>query len=240
MNDLLQHVIDTYGGLDRWNGYRELTARVRGGGVLWTLKQQEGVLDDYTTRIELHRQYAAHAFAGPGLLSVYTPDRVAVEKETGEVVEERTDPRAAFAGHEFTTPWDRLHLAYFTGYAMWTYLTEPFSLAAPGTVTEEIEPWQEDGETWRRLKVLLAPELTGHSRENVYYIDADGLIRRHDYFAEVLGTGVTRAAHMISGHREYDGIVVPAERRVWRIGEGNKPNKDVLSVSIDVSDVSFR
>ncbi|MFC4034904.1 hypothetical protein ACFO3J_26050 [Streptomyces polygonati] len=239
MNELLTQVIDTYGGLDRWNGFSRLTARVKGGGALWVVKGQEGVLDDYTTRIDLHRQYASHAFGGRGLRSVYTPDRVAVETEAGAVVEERTDPRSAFAGHDFTMPWDRLHLAYFTGYAMWTYLTEPFSLAAPGSVTEELEPWREEDETWRRLKVVLPAGVVGHGRENVYYIDEGGLIRRHDYVAEVLGKGAGLAAHLISGHREFDGIVVPTERRVWRVGQDGRPDKSLLSVSIDVSEVSF-
>jgi len=239
MNDLLAHVIDTYGGLERWNSYQQLTATIHGGGAIWTLKGQEGAVDDYTTRVDLHRQYASHSFPGPGLYSVYTPDRVAVEKESGEVVQERTDPRAAFAGHRLTTPWDKLHLAYFAGYAMWTYLTEPFSLATPGVDVEELDPWQEEGETWRRLRAVFPDALTGHTEENIYYIDANGLIRRHDYLAEVLGEDAQVAAHLVAGHREFDGIVVPTERRIWRIGEDGHPVKDMLSVSIDVSDVRF-
>jgi hypothetical protein len=31
--------------------------------------------------------------------------------------------RNAFKGHAVDTPWTRLQLAYFVGYAMWTYLT---------------------------------------------------------------------------------------------------------------------
>jgi len=45
-----------------------------------------------------------------------------------------------------------LQLAYFAGYAMWTYLNIPFLLAGPGVESEELETWQEAGETWRRLK----------------------------------------------------------------------------------------
>jgi hypothetical protein len=38
-----------------------------------------------------------------------------------------------------------LQLAYFSGFAKWTYLSEPVSLTLPGVQTEEIEPWTEDG-----------------------------------------------------------------------------------------------
>ena len=35
----------------------------------------------------------------------------------------RAPIRAAFAGHVRETRWDRLHLIYFLGYAVWDYLT---------------------------------------------------------------------------------------------------------------------
>jgi hypothetical protein len=38
-----------------------------------------------------------------------------------------------------------LQLAYFAGYAMWTYLSEPYSLTLPGVHTEELGKWNEDG-----------------------------------------------------------------------------------------------
>jgi len=50
---------------------------------------------------------------------IFTPDRVWIERRDGEIVEERSHPRAAFAGHDRNTPWDRLHLTYFLGYAIW-------------------------------------------------------------------------------------------------------------------------
>jgi hypothetical protein len=61
----------------------------------------------------------------------FAPSRVAIETATGAVVQERHDPRASFTGHVMNTPWDPLHLAYFNGYAMWTYLTTPFFMAMP-------------------------------------------------------------------------------------------------------------
>ena len=57
-------------------------------------------------------------------------------------------PRESFKGHAVDTPWTRLQLAYFVGYAMWTYLNTPFLFALDGVKMEEIEPWRENGETW--------------------------------------------------------------------------------------------
>jgi hypothetical protein len=169
---------------------------------------------------------------------MHSPDRVAIENESGEVLEERLNPRQAFAGHTLETPWDRLHLAYFTGYAMWTYLTQPFSWVEPGVEVEELEPWQEDGETWRRLRVTFPENIATHSPQAVYYLDDSGLIRRQDYVAEVAGvTG--QAAHYSSEHREFDGIIVPTRRRVHLVGEDGAVMPEPLIVTIDLDDVRF-
>jgi hypothetical protein len=47
--------------------------------------------------------------------------------------------------------------------------------------TKEIEPWQENGETWRRLKVTFPASIATHSAEQTFYFDQEGLLTRHDY-----------------------------------------------------------
>jgi hypothetical protein len=130
--DLLDLTVEAHGGLDRWNTLSRARAHVSAGGGLWTLKHQEGVLADTTVTVELDRQWTSHEpFAERGLRSVFTTDHVAVESTDGHVVEERDRPREAFAGHTRDTPWDHLHVVYFGGYAMWTYLTTPFVFTRP-------------------------------------------------------------------------------------------------------------
>ncbi|MDZ5446839.1 hypothetical protein U2F26_29630 [Micromonospora sp. 4G57] len=46
MNELSAKVIAVNGGMDRWNESTSVSARVLGGGGLWALKGQEGVLQD--------------------------------------------------------------------------------------------------------------------------------------------------------------------------------------------------
>ena len=60
---------------------------------------------------------------------------------------------APFLGFALATPWDAIQVAYFASAAMWNYLTEPFGFTYPGVQAREIEPWNENGETWRRLAV---------------------------------------------------------------------------------------
>src|SRR5688572_5273490 len=137
MNSLLQRTLDAHGGLERWRRFEHVSARLRNGGVLWALKRQQGVIDDVKVRVALRREWASHSpFGEPSWQTSFEPHRVAIETKDGRVVEERMTPRESFAGHGLDTPWDRLQLAYFAGYAMWTYLTAPFSFVMDSSSME--------------------------------------------------------------------------------------------------------
>jgi hypothetical protein len=238
MNNLLQFAIDAHGGFERWRRFDHVSAHLRNGGVLWPVKHQQGVLDDVRVRVSLRREWASHSpFGRPDLRTSFEPHRVAIETNRGDVIQERLSPRGSFAGHGLETPWDDLQLAYFAGYAMWTYLTVPFSLLMDGISAEEIGPWRENGETWRRLKVAFPPSIATHSTVQSFYFDSKGLLRRHDYDTEVLGG--SPAAHYVHDHQELAGIVVPTRRRVFLRQPDGTPASEPLIVSIDLTEVEF-
>jgi hypothetical protein len=120
---------------------------------------------------------------------------------------------------------------------MWTYLTSPFTFTLPGYEVEEMEPWRENGETWRRLQVTFPPDIATHSKVQTFYIDKDGLIRRHDYDVEI--SGGTPAVHYLSDHTEVSGIIVPTKRLVYIRQPDLSPLKEPLIVSIQLSDIKF-
>ena len=137
MTDLLGTVLEAHGGLERWRQLDSVSAHLVQGGALWALKGQQGVLDDVFVRASLHQERESHhPFGTPDRRSVFTPQRVAIETTTGEVIETLEQPRASFAGHTLETPWTTLQLAYFVGTAMWTYLTQPFTFAMTGFKTD--------------------------------------------------------------------------------------------------------
>src|SRR5882724_8921009 len=189
MTDLLETVIEAHGGLTRWTRLETVSARLVQGGALWSLKGQQGVLDDVFVTASLHEERVSHhPFGAPDRRSAFTPERVAIMADNGTIVEALDRPRASFAGHTLETPWTTLQLAYFVGTAMWTYLTQPFTFALPGFETAELDPWQEAGEEWRRLHVTWPSYLATHSTEQTLYVGADGLFRRHDYEVEIAAT----------------------------------------------------
>lgn len=152
MTDLLDLAIAAHGGWDHWQRLSKLTARASVGGVLWALKGKEGIMNNVLFEVDCHRQYVVYTpLNSPERRNIYTPSRTAIETIHGKAMESRDNPRSAFEGHSVETKWDNLHLVYFSGYAIWTYLTSPFLLKLPNVHTEEIEPWDEQGQVWRRL-----------------------------------------------------------------------------------------
>jgi len=234
MTELLDLVLQAHGGLDRWNEFQKITATIVGGGGLWPLK---GIDRDPSPRemtVKLHEEWASVSpFGQPDWHSVFRPDRVAIETAQGTVVQERTDPRASFAGHMMNTWWDPLHLAYFNGYAMWTYLTTPFFMAIHGFSVTEISPWQEGNALWRGLRVRFPDNIASHSKEQDFYFGDDFLLRRHDYQVDVAGG--FPAAQYVHDIVEVEGLRFPTRRFAYVRGPNLKPIRDLLLVSIDLS-----
>jgi hypothetical protein len=234
MNELLAQTISAHGGLDRWKKLNKVSATIVSGGGLLPMKGLDAdpipLLGTATTRTE---STVIEPFGKPDWRMVFTPDRVAVETREGVLVNERLDPRAAFAGHAMNTVWDLLHRAYFNGYARWTYLNTPFLMALPGFEVIEIPPWREGSEKWRGLRARFPDGLASHSKEQDFYFGEDFLLRRHDYFLEIAG-GVP-VAQYVHDMIEIDGFRFPTKRRAYVRGPHLKPIRDLLLISLDLS-----
>ncbi|MFE9728601.1 hypothetical protein ACFYQ5_34755 [Streptomyces sp. NPDC005794] len=237
MTDLLNLVLDAHGGLPQWRKARTIHVKGSVGGRLWGWRGQEGIYTNADFTLDVQEPHLVYDdFTAPGLRGVFTPDRVMIEAPDGKVLEERTAPREAFAGHGPETPWDRLHSLYFGGYAMWNYFTAPYLLTRPGVQVEELEPWDEAGEQWRRLRAVFPADLVTHGREQVFYYNTSGLLRRHDYAAEVLGA--PPAAHYSDAHTAVSGLVFPTRRYVVPVPESGRPLPEPVLVTIDVTEVT--
>jgi hypothetical protein len=239
MSDLLNLVLEAHGGLKRWNELTRFEGNMSVRGALWARKGWAAdVLGDVDVSGLCHEQVISYKpFTEKNKRSKYTPLHVAIVDDNDHVLAQRDNPRDSVKDHGPTTPWDDLQWAYFSGYAMWNYVAAPFMLASEGVETEEIEPWDENGEIWRRLQARFPSHLHTHCEVQTFHIDRDGLLRRMDYVAPVTGSTAT-AFHYMSKHRRFDGIVVPTERRAFAILPDGSMMK-TPGVLIDISDMSF-
>ena len=159
-------------------------------------------------------------FPSSGRRGIFQGDTVWLESDNGKILTERSNARSAFHSFRHLFWWDNLDLLYFAGYALWNYFCTPFLFQRPGFEVTEIEPWEERDERWRRLKVIFPSDIPTHCREQIFYFDAKGLLRRLDYTANVFGKWA-KAAHYCWEHRDFSGLIVPTRRRVFfRKGTG--------------------
>jgi hypothetical protein len=230
---LVHEILDAHGGAQRWRTFTQVSAQIVTGGFLWGMK---GVPIDGTPRRMTstfrRQQTRTEPFGEAGWHMVYTPERVAVLTEDGTVVAAQHQPRNTFAGHVWDTPWTPLQLAYFNGYAMWTYYNLPFLLAEPSVQSSELASITMDGQRLRGLRLHFDPQIHTHSeRQDLYFTDA-GLLRRHDYQVTVAGGGW--ATHLVSGYASVQGLMFPTRRRVYlRAADGSfDTTKTVVSVDL--------
>jgi hypothetical protein len=210
---------------------------VSAGGLAFASKLQGSAVCDVEARVSTRAQQATFTpFPRPGRRGILEQDgSVRIETDLGELLQRREHARSAFTGVRHNLWWDRLDILYFGTYAMWTYLAAPFVFAREDFDVRELEPWEEQGERWRRIGVSFPASVHTHSRKQVFYIDESGLIRRHDYTAEPIG-GWARAAHYCFDHRRFDGFTVPTRRLVYPRRADNRPRSRPRLVWIEVSD----
>lgn len=237
-NDLLESAVAAHGGLGRWNQVKSITVDASVTGALWALKSKGDALKDVRFEVDTTRERLTMDFTGQDKQSVFEPLRVVLQRRDGALTDARDDPERSFDGHQLQTPWDDIHLAYFTGEALWTYLNTPFLYTWPGFVAEEIAPIEAGGETWRRLKVTFPDHIKSHTRQQISCFGPDGLLRRHDFTIDILGgaTGLLYA----TGYRDVDGIIIPATRRGYAWQGDYQLVPEPLLVAIDMGEITIR
>jgi hypothetical protein len=237
MTALLDVAVKAHGGLDRWNKIKSIRIAASITGAIWFVKSKTDALKNIIATIDTKKERVAMAFPGQDKRTIFEPSRVAIEKNDGTLIEARDNPEKSFEGQQQETPWDDVHVAYFSGEALWTYLNTPFLYTHEGFATEEISSIQVDGETWSRLKIIFPDNVKSHSREQISCFGPDGLLRRHDYTVDILGgaTGLNYA----SEYRNVDGIIIPTKRRVYAYQGDYQLVKEPLLVAIDMAEITL-
>ncbi|MFE5877030.1 hypothetical protein ACFQ6H_17320 [Rhodococcus sp. NPDC056506] len=242
MNELLDEVLTAHGGVERWQSVSAITARGRLGGLL-PGRFPGNKLGTFTVEVQVAEQRTVlQDFPGVGECAVFDKGAVWIETRDGEQLESRTDPRPEFfglSGIRRNLHWDALDTAYFAGYAFWNYLNAPVLLTRDDIAVTEGEPWQEAGRQWRRLQATFAPGIDTHCRQQTFYVDSGGLIRRHDFVAEPVGKWA-KAALYCDQHRQFDGLTFPTRRRVLPRGPGGRVLSRPTLLALDFDDIEIK
>jgi hypothetical protein len=233
---LLEFVLDSHGGLANWRRVKGVDLRLTLGGYLFEIKRHPDGLRTALVKIDARSPRTLIApFPEKGNRGIYEGGKVRIQTDAGAVLEELTEPRSAYEGHERKTPWNDLQYLYFIGYAFWNYFTTPFLLASPGVSVEEVSPWEENGQRWRVLQATFDTAIDTHCAVQKFYFDHGGMLQRHDYFTDV---AKGNAAHYCTDYRTFDGFMFPTRRRVVSRGEGEiAATGGPSSVLIDIESI---
>jgi hypothetical protein len=238
MDELLNLAVKAHGGLERWNEVKSVRMQASITGAIWHVKGKPDYLKNIVMTADTKSELVTTEFPGQNKRSIFVPNRIVMEKLDGTVIGTRDEPERSFEGHKRETPWDDIHVTYFSGEALWTYLTTPFLYTYQGFKTEEIASIQVETETWRRLKVTFPDYIKSHTREQISCFGPDGLLRRHDYTVDILGgaTGLNYA----SEYRDVDGIIFPTKRRIYAWEGDYQLVKEPLLVAIDMGEITLK
>jgi hypothetical protein len=236
-SSFLKEVIDAHGGLDLWRQFKGVASTIVTGGRLWDIKGASMIPTPRRATSEFGRQWTrVTPFGAPDWSMVWSPEHTEVVDGKGTILAERDNGRDAF-DRSYDAPWDPLNLAYFNGYAMWTYHAAPFVLGMPGYEAREIEPMAHEGEMLRGVSVRFPEEIHSHSREQRFYFGSDGLLRRHDYNVDVWAD--TPAAHFVSDYVDVNGLKFPTRRSVFARRADGTLDWDLNLVTIEMSDYTL-
>ncbi|WFU42321.1 hypothetical protein QA640_07595 [Bradyrhizobium sp. CB82] len=232
---LLDDALDASGGLARWMRLSRFTLHLSFGGMLFTEAGHAGhftdVIAEGSTRIQSVR--FTGMTGGQGCAS-FQPDSVTIESIDGEILRTWRHPQLRFPNHAIHPLADELHLVFFCGFAIWSYLTTPFLLARPDVQVEELPPWHENGALWHRLRARFPSDIVTHNSEQIFYFDENALQRRVDH--DLLGT---RVADYSWAHQTFSDIMVPTLRRSQML----RPDGTVIAkpalIDVEIFDAAF-
>jgi hypothetical protein len=232
---LLDDAIEASGGMWRWNRLQRFTLHLSIKGTLFSRsgrsRQFKDLIAEGSTRIQSVRFTGLPRGEKSGS---YQPDSVTIENLDGQVLRTWLNPSLQLLDHGNDPLADDLHVVFLCGFSIWNYLTTPFLLARPDVTVEELSPWKENGQTWRRLRALFPPEIVTPSPEQIFYFDENSLQRRTDH--ELLGT---RVAHYSWAHQVFSDVVVPTLRRSLALRpDGTAAPKPIL-LDVEVFDATF-
>jgi hypothetical protein len=232
---LLDDVIDASGGMARWNSLSRFTLHLSVAGTLFSSTGHASEFKDVTAEGSIRTQSVRFTgITGGEHSGSFQPDAITIESLEGEILRTWPNPSLAFTETGSPALADELHLVFFCGVAIWNYLTNPFLLVHPDVVVEELPPWQENNESWRRLRAQFPPGLITLAPEQIFYFDRNALQRRTDH--DLFGMKV---AHYSWAHDSFGGIVVPTLRRAQTLRpDGTVVAKPVL-MDVEIFDAVF-
>lgn len=232
LHALLQRATARHGGIERWRRLGAIAVEVRRLGGLVPRVKGLGRTYPMMGRCTIEpraRRVIAHDYPHPGQCVVFDRGRVTQVASGREPRFDHDDYRPRFDGPSKWRRWSPTDATYFFGYALTHYLSLPFSLLDADVIAHRHRAGHALPD---RLTVRYPPGAHTHGAIERFHFDGTGLLRRHDYQAEIIGPG-TYGAHFSDDYVDVDGLQIARTRRVvLRLGGWASP-VPVLEARLD-------
>jgi hypothetical protein len=221
---LLEAAVHRHGGWDAWRAFRSLrvTPRSLSGMLPWLKGYGRTFRLPVRAEIDPHAGRAVfHDYPTGGATGTFEGGSVTFTDAGGAVVASIADARGSFRGWHKLRRWSSLDALYFFGYALTHYHGLPFTLGRGRPLG--IHRVRYEGRVLTGVEVELPADLHTHSRRQTFYFEEDGLLRRHDYVADIAGAWA-RGAHFWTDFANVSGLEMPRVRHVVaRLGRRSTP-----------------
>jgi hypothetical protein len=221
---LLEGAVRRHGGWEAWRALRVLIVEPRSlsGLVPWSKGYGR------TFRLPPRAEIAPHTgtavfvdYPAPGATGTFARGALTLADARGAVVASADDGRASFRGLRKLRRWTAADALYFFGYALTHYHALPFTLGRGRPLG--LRHVRYDGRRLTGVEVELPADLHTHSRRQTFYFEEDGLLRRHDYVADIIGP-YARGAHLWREFVTVGGLEMATVRHVvLRLGRRTTP-----------------
>jgi hypothetical protein len=209
---LLARAIERHGGWAAWQASGGVSLRL--ASLTGRLPERLGVGRTFPapTRIEVWPRRGLtvlHDYPVAGRRGVFTAGQVQI-LDGATILEARAEPRASLVRRRRRS-WSALDALYVFGYALAHDQSLPFSLTAARPLT--LRAARSGGQSLMGVEVELPLGLHTHGALQTFFFDGDGLLRRHDYVAKVVGWWAS-AAQLWDDYVDAGGVLVARRRRV--------------------------
>ncbi len=221
---LLEAAVRRHGGWEAWRALRVVVVEPRtlSGLVPWIKGNGRTFRLPARAEIEPHEGGAVFFdYPAPGARGTFARGALTLTDARAAVVASTENARPSFRGLRKLPRWSAAGALYFFGYALTHYHALPFTLGRGRPLG--IHRVGYDGRRLTGVEVELPPELHTHSRRQTFYFEEDGLLRRHDYVADIVGPWA-RGAHFWRDFVTVGGLQMPTVRHVVaRLGRRATP-----------------
>lgn len=230
LSETAEKAVDAYGGRSLWQQAKTLEATISARGLAFILKwrpffRRSTIVED------VHRPYSRLTPIGrePDMSGVLDGDTVRLEDGHGRVIKERQNARGYFVPGRRLFWWDDLDMTYFANYASWNYFTLPALLMNEEIAWSELRPGL--------LQARFPESIPTHNRIQQFTFDRQtGLLKQHDYTAEIISPLATAANVVLQHAKNADGMLYPSIRRVTPRSPQGSPMPFPVLIRIDIHD----